>query len=303
MKNIIRTVDTKMSLLCNVFHLSYLPFILIFCGVYVIEGIRLQLLTENFIKGKPIGLFCNIHNFTNLAQFVLPDGLPIRSLFCNNRNGCSINTHKLFNVNSNSTGLILTLKNISETMEGKYECIYKERKATYLLDIASQNVIDPKNGCKLKRSENGYNCKTECVMLQKKKWVYWEFKTVNKILTWTSSARSSNDFCSKKKAQYVSQIKKDDIKNLNGTLSCYITLSEDLKITSPSIRVLGSAKEYKQETTSNNVPLFATIILAIAILVMVLTLGIIIGRRKTQEGYIAIANLGRTTLSYCTFGK
>lgn len=35
-----------------------------------------------------------------------------------------------------------------------------------------------KNGCKIIRSDNGYECKTKCVMLKKDKLVHWEFKAL-----------------------------------------------------------------------------------------------------------------------------
>lgn len=104
-------------------------------------GIELSMITDNVIDGESIRLFCYIPNFKYTAEFDIPIYLPYRKVYCNNRDGCTINNHELFKVNSNSSGIILTLKNFGKSIEGTYACIYKEQRATYQLNTSALYVI------------------------------------------------------------------------------------------------------------------------------------------------------------------
>ncbi|KAJ8311224.1 hypothetical protein KUTeg_011224 [Tegillarca granosa] len=110
-------------------------------------------------------------------RFDIPIYLPYRKVYCNNRDGCTINKHELFQVNSNSSGLMLTLKNCGKSIEGNYTCIYKKQRATYSLNASALYIINPNNGCYISNEGNEYKCQTKCLIVKRNKRIQWELET------------------------------------------------------------------------------------------------------------------------------
>lgn len=203
------------------------------------------MITENVIKRNPVRLYCHIPNFKNTAALDMPNGLP--KVFCNNRDGCTFNRHKIFNVYSNFSGLTLMLKNLTETVEGNYICIYKGQIASYSLNISSLNIIDPNNGCNITKKDMKFGCQTKCLMLRNNQTIQWEFKNENNESSYWNTSTSNDvcNCCNDKKDKFVSQSSMGDQK---GMLRCYITLEEGLTIWSPEIKVTSVDNEEKKTT-------------------------------------------------------
>lgn len=252
--------------------------------------IELSMITENVIKGEPIHLFCHIPNFTNIASFDMPKGLPFRNVVCNNRDGCSINEHKIFNVNSNSSGLILTLKVLNETVEGEYACTYKGQIQSYSLKISTLNIIDPNNGCNITKTDVKYECQTKCVMLKNNQMIQWEFKTDrNETISWNTSASHGDCNCCKdNKQQFVSH---RTISDQDGMLKCFITVSRDVTIWSPLIRVKSVADDK------------TVIIISIITLLAVVVVSVILILYKRHRKHITKSNIKQMDKSNSSEGE